>query len=321
MPLHGASGLVPLDAFQAGVRDVCGNFQVLPPQGRRDMRGMITLNRRQALSVAVVENSAAEIDRDWRCIRQDSAEHLFLVLQKAGHSVMRQGDAQVRLSPGDFMMIDSAYPSHFVYGGSGSVQYSVHLNRADFAHRFGISALGGCSIPGASAIGQAMRATIDRVLEAEGALPQQHFVSEAFFNLMGAYLCSLEEGELPTAVTSSDLLVARTRAYITQRFRDPECTPAAVAAAIGVSLRALQRRFQADGSSLSECLIAARLDYARQRLLGQEAIAGERISTIAFDAGFNDLSYFNRQFRARFQASPGEYRLHTLSPSPKSLTQ
>lgn len=321
MPFHETSSLVSLEVFQAGVRDVCGNFQVLPPQGGRDMRGIITLNRRQALSVAVVENSAAEIDRDWRCIRQDSAEHLFLVLQKAGHSVMRQGDAEIRLAPGDFMMIDSAYPSHFVYGASGSVQYSVHLNRADFAHRFGTCALGGCSIPGASAIGLAMRATIDRVLEAEGAVPQQHFVSEAFFNLMGAYLCSLEDGELPSAASSSDLLVARTRAYIGQRFRDPDCTPAAVAEAMGVGLRALQRRFQAEGSSLSECLIGARLDYVRQRLHGQEATVGERISTIAFDAGFNDLSYFNRQFRARFNASPGEYRLHMVSPSPKSLTQ
>ncbi|MCR4265466.1 helix-turn-helix domain-containing protein [Nitratireductor sp. ZSWI3] len=321
MPFHETHGLVSLDAFQAGVRDVCGNFLVLPPAGGRDMRGRITLNRRHALSVAVVDNSAAEIDRDWRCIRQDSAEHLFLVLQKTGHAVMRQGDAEVRLKPGDFMMIDSAYPSHFVYGDGGSRQYSVHLNRADFAHRFGTCALGGCSIPGASAIGRAMRATIDRILAAEGIAPRQRVVSEAFFDLMGSYLCSLEEGELPSAATSGDLLLARTRAYIKHRFRDPDCTPAAVAEAMGVSLRALQRRFQAEGSSLSECLIRARLDYARQRLLCQDASGGERISTIAFDSGFNDLSYFNRRFRARFQASPGEYRLRTVSPSPKSLTQ
>ena len=76
-----------------------------------------------------------------------------------------------------------------------------------------------------------------------------------------------------------------------------------------VSLRALQRRFQAAGSSLSECLIGARLDYVCQRLMAQEtAGTSDRISTIAFDAGFNDLSYFNRQFRAEKGMTPRDFR-------------
>lgn len=322
MPSDETNSLAPLDAFQAGVRNVCGQFLVSPPDGARDMRGIITLKQRQALAVAVVRNSAARINRDWRCIRQDSAEHLFLVLQKAGHSVMRQGDADVRLAPGDFIMIDSAYPSRFLYGDSGSLQYSVHLNRAEFAHRFGTCALGGCPIPGSTDIGMALRATIDRIVDGEGAAAQQHFIGEAFFNLMGAYLCGMEAGDLPSSETSNELLMAKARAYIRQRFRDPECTPADVAAAMGISLRALQRRFQAAGSSLSECLIGARLDYVCQRLMAQEtAGTSDRISTIAFDAGFNDLSYFNRQFRARYRVPPGEYRLHAATPSAKSVTQ
>ena len=245
-----------------------GSFLVSPPDGARDMRGLITLKQRQALAVAVVRNSAARINRDWRCIRQDSAEHLFLVLQKSGHSVMRQGDADVRLAPGDFIMIDSAYPSRFLYGDSGSLQYSVHLNRSEFAHRFGTAALGGCPIPGSTEIGMALRATIDRLVNSEdAAAAQQHFIGEAFFNLMGAYLCGLEAGTLASARTSDELLVTKARAYIRQRFRDPACTPASVASAMGVSLRALQRRFQAAGLSLSECLIATRLEYVCNRLM------------------------------------------------------
>ena len=316
------NSLAPLDAFQAGVRNVCGQFLVSPPEGARDIRGLITLKQRQALAVAVVRNSAARINRDWRCIRQDSAEHLFLVLQKSGHSVMRQGDADVRLAPGDFIMIDSAYPSRFLYGDSGSLQYSVHLNRSEFAHRFGTAALGGCPIPGSTEIGMALRATIDRLVNAEDAAAQQHFIGEAFFNLMGAYLCGLEAGSLASSRTSDELLVAKARAFIRQRFRDPECTPASVASAMGVSLRALQRRFQAAGSSLSDCLISTRLDYVCDRFTGQKyAGTSERISSIAFDAGFNDLSYFNRQFRARFRVPPGEYRLHAATSSAKNPTQ
>jgi AraC-like DNA-binding protein len=36
--------------------------------------------------------------------------------------------------------------------------------------------------------------------------------------------------------------------------------------------------------------------------------AGTKISTIAFDAGFNDLSSFYRAFRRRFGALPSEIR-------------
>jgi AraC-like DNA-binding protein len=33
-----------------------------------------------------------------------------------------------------------------------------------------------------------------------------------------------------------------------------------------------------------------------------------RVSEIAYTCGFNEVSYFNRRFRARFGASPTEYR-------------
>jgi AraC-like DNA-binding protein len=35
---------------------------------------------------------------------------------------------------------------------------------------------------------------------------------------------------------------------------------------------------------------------------------GEPITTIAYDAGFNDLSTFNRRFRRLMGASPSAYR-------------
>jgi AraC-like DNA-binding protein len=36
--------------------------------------------------------------------------------------------------------------------------------------------------------------------------------------------------------------------------------------------------------------------------------AGRRIAEVAYEVGFNDLSYFNRSFRRRFGLSPREVR-------------
>ena len=37
-----------------------------------------------------------------------------------------------------------------------------------------------------------------------------------------------------------------------------------------------------------------------------------KISAVAFDAGFGDLSYFNRTFRRRYDAAPSDVRARAL---------
>lgn len=71
----------------------------------------------------------------------------------------------------------------------------------------------------------------------------------------------------------------------------------------GISMRYLQKLFEAEGLTFSEFVLQRRLDRALRRL--QSADAPKRsISQIAFDVGFGDLSYFNRTFRKRFDMSP-----------------
>jgi AraC-like DNA-binding protein len=38
---------------------------------------------------------------------------------------------------------------------------------------------------------------------------------------------------------------------------------------------------------------------------------GEKISAVAFDCGFADVSYFNRVFRRRYGAAPSDVRTRT----------
>ena len=48
-----------------------------------------------------------------------------------------------------------------------------------------------------------------------------------------------------------------------------------------------------------------------QRMLIDPRLAGRAITAIAFDAGFGDLSHFNRTFRRRFGMTPSEVRAAT----------
>lgn len=84
--------------------------------------------------------------------------------------------------------------------------------------------------------------------------------------------------------------------------------PAGVAARLGVSVRYLHRLLQDSGRTFTEHLLAVRLDRAL-RLLRDPRLADRRISDIALEAGFSDLSHFNRRFRRRFGETPSAARL------------
>ena len=62
-----------------------------------------------------------------------------------------------------------------------------------------------------------------------------------------------------------------------------------------------------EGVTYTHFVLWHRLDRAL-RMLRDPRHAARRIGDIAYDAGFGDLSYFNRAFRRRYGATPSEMR-------------
>lgn len=72
-----------------------------------------------------------------------------------------------------------------------------------------------------------------------------------------------------------------------------------------LSLRQIQRGFAALGTTPTKYLLQKRLEHARRALDDRQV--GRRsdlTSSIAYEAGFSDLSYFHRCYRRAFGASP-----------------
>jgi transcriptional regulator GlxA family with amidase domain len=74
-----------------------------------------------------------------------------------------------------------------------------------------------------------------------------------------------------------------------------------------VTPRYVQLLFENEGTTFSEYVRNARLNRA-YRMLMDPLLADRSISAIAFDTGFNDLSYFNKAFRRRFGGTPSDVR-------------
>ena len=93
---------------------------------------------------------------------------------------------------------------------------------------------------------------------------------------------------------------------IADRLGESDLTIDAIAERHGLSPKQIQRAFERGGTTLSEFVLEQRLIRAR-RLLGSAGNRGKKIAELAFDAGFGDLSYFNRVFRKRFCVTPSEW--------------
>jgi AraC-like DNA-binding protein len=80
-----------------------------------------------------------------------------------------------------------------------------------------------------------------------------------------------------------------------------------VAARHGMTPRSLQMLFEEEGTTFTEFLRERRLRRAHRMLISRR-FNGDRIVDIAFACGFGDVSYFNRQFRAHYGATPSDVR-------------
>jgi AraC-like DNA-binding protein len=106
----------------------------------------------------------------------------------------------------------------------------------------------------------------------------------------------------------SAVVAARLQAaieHIDRHFSDPELSLSKVAGRLRISPRYLQRLLETSGKSFTEHVTKLRL----QRVFTLLTAQGEgRIADIAMQAGFSDISHFNRLFRSHFGATPSDVR-------------
>jgi AraC-like DNA-binding protein len=95
--------------------------------------------------------------------------------------------------------------------------------------------------------------------------------------------------------------------HIAGRFQDPELSLTKVARSMGISPRYLQRLLEKGGVSFRAQVTELRLKRAFV-LLTEQSEHKLRISDVALQAGFSDISHFNRLFRSRFGDTPGGVR-------------
>jgi AraC-like DNA-binding protein len=97
------------------------------------------------------------------------------------------------------------------------------------------------------------------------------------------------------------------KADILENFACPDLSVVIVAARHGVTPRYVHALFEAEPMTFSEFVLANRLKRAH-RMLNDPRFAERSIKSVAAQAGFGDLTHFNRSFRRHYGATPSTVR-------------
>jgi AraC-like DNA-binding protein len=167
-----------------------------------------------------------------------------------------------------------------------------------------------CRIPRGTGMLRLLKSYVDAVFDDSAlATPQiRHLVVAQLCDLIAVTLGATRDA---TGVAlGRGIRAARIRAIkddIEAHLANGDLSPGAVAKRQGISDSYMRKLFEGEGTSFSQFVLGRRLEHAR-RMLTEPRWVHRSIATIAFDAGFGDLSYFNRTFKRCYGLTPSEVR-------------
>lgn len=282
-PLPAAQTSADPRRFQADLLATCGIFRVSPSARPH---GAVSSKRVSGFDLASVTTNARAIERDARDVRRDHDPYYFLIQQLGGHAHMWHRDRQADVGPGDFFLVSSTRPALFLYEGL-SIQASLHLPRATMAEAFGPHPGAGLHLRAGSVVARALNRALGRLDSGP----------DEIIELLAIAARDATDGDLGLTDLALHL--------IARRAGDPGLTPAALAGALDVSLRRLQRALAAKGISATAAIQDQRMASVRTLLRARPDMT---VAACAQAAGFPDISRFTRDFRALNGCAPGQYR-------------
>jgi AraC-like DNA-binding protein len=238
-------------------------------------------------------------------------DHLYLCLTLAGTSVVTRRARETVLSDGDAVLMTGGEPLWTLASPSPVSIAGIRLPRSALAPLVpNLDKAVMRQIPRDARPLRLLRKYL-RVFADDEALAMpasQRLIVDHFYDLAALALgATSDRGALPESPSVSAVRLAAIKADIMANLHAGDLDPTMIATRNGVTVRYLHKLFQNEGITYSEFVISRRLTRAH-RILINPLNAHRPISTIAFELGFNDLSYFNKAFRRRYNATPSDVR-------------
>jgi AraC-like DNA-binding protein len=243
-------------------------------------------------------------------VRQEG-DLLYLCMTLAGTTVGSRGGREMMLSDGDAVLMTNEEATWAMTSPSSAKIAGIRMPRSAIAPLVPkLENITMQRIARDTSGLKLVRKYLDIIAddEALAAPASQRLIISHFYDLVALALgASSDAKALAAGRTVSAVRLAAIKADIVANLDDGNLNATMVSARSGVTVRYLHKLFEREGVTYSEFVLRERLARAYHNL--RSPLHSRRaIGTIAFDLGFNDLSYFNRAFRRRYNATPSEIR-------------
>jgi AraC-like DNA-binding protein len=239
-----------------------------------------------------------------------SKDAIFIVILDHGHAEVTQFARMQRTGVGSAIVVMPDHPwsgSLLTEGGFTTLA----LPRATMSALVpGLSSVAGTLLPGANAAMRLLKRYLDLV-KADDALDGDAIARCVSTHILDLATLALgargDAAEIAKLRGAKAARLAAIRSDVMANLSRGNLSTDMLAANHGISPRYIRRLFEEQGLSFSSFVLGERLAKAR-RMLADRRYRHLTIAQIAFEAGFGDISYFNRVFRRRFGATPSEFR-------------
>lgn len=268
----------------------------------------VTLRASTGFSLVSVEHSSMRVIRT-RELLADGNDSMVLQVSMTGNNFSHLG-RELEVAPGDAILGTTADTGTFISLAAHSKCVLLSLSRSNL--RPLLADFDAALVRPVPAKSPALRLLMEYVgifSESETLSPELHHLAVTHvYDLVAASLGTNRDAA--ETANRRGVRAARLRAaksIILGNLGIHGLSAATVAAHLGVTPRYVHMLFETETLSFTEFVLHHRLARAH-RMLTDPRSAGLSISAVAYDAGFGDLSYFNRSFRRRFSRTPSELR-------------
>lgn len=240
-------------------------------------------------------------------IRRTPLEYYFVNMQVRGEALAKQRGREVVVGPGEFYIVDSTEPYDLDFHSDTEIfSYRIPKRVLDPLLK-NPAASTAIRVSRETAMGKFTVDFLHSVLESAAAIPETGHasVSGMIVDLVALSLGGSAEAAEVAGGSARHAVLNSVIKYVEDSLHDPALSIDSVCRKFKISPRNLHRVFEASEMTFGEMIRVKRLERSAQEL---SRCPGRPVSSVAFACGFNDVSYFNRSFRKRFDCSPTEYR-------------
>lgn len=281
----------------------------MEPIGDEPFRSRADIQMLPNLSIAFVSSSPNRVTRTPALIADGSDDLVFGILL-GGEAVAHQGKREVGFRAGEALLWSNDTPDGCLY--NSSIDFlALAFSRATLTQA--VANIDDALMQLVPRDNEAMRLVTGYVKVLKDEIGHMSPELQAASAAHVQDLVALALGARPDAThiaRGRGVRAARLRALkadiLTNLIRR-DMSIETVARRHGISPRYVRTLFDSDQTTFTDFVLNQRLARAH-RCLVDPRFAGRMISTIAFESGFGDLSYFNHVFRRRYGATPSDIR-------------